>query len=183
MDFVPTRLPGVLRVIGEKRGDERGHLIRTHCAATFAAAGLPAGWTQSSVTATPARLTLRGMHLQHPPHAETKLVRCLTGRVWDCVVDLRPGSPTFGQWEGFELEQDQPEALYLPPGIAHGFLTLTDQVRLLYFMDADYAPQALGGIRWDDPDLAIAWPEQPRLVSTRDQALPPLAQVRAASAP
>ena len=177
MEILPARIPGVFKVQPAKHGDERGYLVRTHCAETFAAAGLNHRWVQSSVTSSPMRGTLRGMHYQTAPFGEIKLIRCLTGTVWDCLVDIRPASLTYGQWEAFELSEDNATALYVPEGIAHGFLTLTSDVRMLYVMSAIYSPAHESGVRWDDATVGIPWPAQPVILSDRDASWPLLANL------
>jgi dTDP-4-dehydrorhamnose 3,5-epimerase len=112
------------------------------------------------------------MHFQAPPHAEAKLVSCARGAIHDVVVDLRPGSPTWRRWAGVRLDADDGRLLYVPPGTAHGFLTLADDSTVLYQMSVAYVPEAARGVRWDDPLLAIEWPEPPLLVSARDRAFP-----------
>lgn len=165
-------LPGVFLVRSEKRGDDRGYLIRTCCEDSLRQAGLNTRWVQSSVTYTAAKGTLRGMHYQKPPFAEIKLIRCLTGAVWDCLVDIRPDSPTFGRWEAFELSEENGLALYVPEGIAHGFITLTPDVRMLYSMSAVYSAPHASGIRWNDPRIGIQWPAVPEVMSSRDETYP-----------
>ena len=116
------------------------------------------------------RGTLRGMHYQLPPFAETKLVRCVKGRVYDVILDLRPGSATFGRHFGAELSEGNRLAMYAPRGFAHGFISLRADSELFYFVDEAYSPEHSRGIRWDDPRFAIEWPESPAVVSSRDQA-------------
>ncbi|RYD31253.1 MAG: dTDP-4-keto-6-deoxy-D-glucose epimerase [Verrucomicrobiaceae bacterium] len=174
MEIKPARLQGVHTLSSVKRGDERGYLIRTHCSDAFAGAGLNDRWMQSSITCSALQGTLRGMHFQTEPFGEIKLIRCVTGAVWDCLVDIRPGSPTYGQWEAFELSEENGAALYVPEGIAHGFYTLTPEVRMLYSMSAPYSAPHASGIRWDDPDLAIPWPGAPTVLSERDASWPTL---------
>jgi dTDP-4-dehydrorhamnose 3,5-epimerase len=174
MKIFPAKLPGVARLVPARHGDERGYLVRTHCRETFHAAGLTAEWVQSSLTYSAVRGTLRGMHFQN---GEVKLIRCVTGTVWDCLVDIRPESPTFGQWEAFELSEENATALYVPEGIAHGFLTLTADVRMLYSMSAPYAESHAAGLNWNDPALSIPWPFPPVVLSDRDAAWPVLAEL------
>lgn len=174
MDITPARLQGVHRLASVKRGDERGYLIRTQCLETFTEAGLNNRWVQSSMTYSALEGTLRGMHFQTEPFGEIKLIRCVTGAVWDCLVDIRSGSPTYGQWEAFELSEENGDALYVPEGIAHGFYTLTPDARMLYSMSTPYSAPHASGIRWDDPDLAIPWPGAPAVLSERDASWPTL---------
>jgi len=172
MNILTTSLEGVRVIEASPRGDERGYLVRTYCERAFVEAGLNINWVQHSLTHTAVAGSLRGMHLQSPPHSEIKLIRCVAGRVWDCLVDLRKGSPTHGCWEAFELGAENERALYVPEGIAHGFYTLTPDVRMYYQMSAEYAADHATGVRWNDPGLAIAWPGIPTVVSEKDSALP-----------
>lgn len=110
------------------------------------------------------------MHFQKAPCGEIKLIRTVTGKVWDCLVDVRPESPTFGKWEAFELSEENGNALYVPEGIAHGFLTLTPDVRMLYSMSVPYSPEHASGFLWNDPALAITWPGEPSIISGKDQS-------------
>ncbi|MFC4298654.1 dTDP-4-dehydrorhamnose 3,5-epimerase family protein [Castellaniella hirudinis] len=158
-----------LRVIERRRlGDERGFLSRLFCAEELASAGWDQPVVQINHTWTQARGTVRGMHFQHPPHAEMKLVTCLRGRVWDVGLDLRAGSPTFLHWRAVELSADNGRALLIPQGFAHGFQTLTDDCELLYLHSAPYAAQAEGGLSATDPTLGIEWPLPIALQSARD---------------
>lgn len=168
----PTAIGGVWQIELSPLVDERGTFARTFCADTFAAHGLDPRVAQCSLATNHKRGTLRGMHYQAPPHGEAKLIHCVRGAVYDVALDLRPGSPTFGRWLAFELSEARPLALYLGPGIAHGYLTLSDEAHLHYQMSTPYAPEAARGVRWDDPRFAIAWPFAPTLVSSRDQGFP-----------
>jgi dTDP-4-dehydrorhamnose 3,5-epimerase len=152
--------------------DERGAFGRLFCEREFAAHGLCASFTQSSLSKNPRALTLRGMHFQLAPHEEIKLVRCTRGAVFDALVDLRRGSPSYGQWFGVELNAENARALYVPGGVAHGFLTLSDDTEVLYHMDTEFRPEAARGVRWNDPALSIAWPAVPRIMSERDRNYP-----------
>ena len=134
-------------------------------------------WVQSSVTYSAYKETLRGMHFQESPTEEIKLIRCLSGRVWDCIVDIRKGSPTFGHWESFELSEENGVSIYLPEGIAHGFYTLTDDVRMLDSMSVEYSAEHAKGVCWDDPNLSISWPGEPQIISERDTNWPPISKL------
>jgi dTDP-4-dehydrorhamnose 3,5-epimerase len=174
--FTALPLPGAFRLEPELLADERGFFARLWCADEFAIHGLQANFVQSSISFNARRGTLRGLHYQVPPHAETKLVRCIRGSVFDCLVDLRPDSPTYRQWHSCELSADNRHALYIPEGIAHGFQTLADDTELLYEITATYAPAAARGVRWNDEKLSIGWPYPERAVmSDRDANLPLLA--------
>ena len=175
MIFEPTPLEGAYLVVGEPSEDARGSFARNWCADTFEGMGLDPAIAQISTSRNLKAGTLRGLHLQRPPHAETKLVRAIRGRVFDVIVDLRDGSPSYGRWFGIELDAAGQRQLYVPRGFAHGFQTLEDGAELLYLISTAYAPQSQDGVRWDDPDLAIAWPDPAAaIVSDRDRALPPL---------
>ncbi len=172
MDLLPTTLPGTFVIESRKHGDTRGYLIRTYCRDAFGDWGLNTDWPQSCITSSPAEGTLRGMHFQTPPHAEIKLIRCVTGKVWDCLVDLRKDSPAYLRWEAFELSEENGRSLYVPEGIAHGFLTLTSDVRMHYSMSKPFAPDSASGILWNDPAVSIVWPNLPSLISEKDNSWP-----------
>lgn len=163
-----TGIDGLCLLFWKVADDERGSFARTFCRSELAEAGLPFNVVQASLSRNRARHTLRGMHIQNPPFAESKIVSCARGRIWDAAVDLRPGSATFRQWRAFELAPDSDCAVHVPRGVAHGFLTLEDDCEVHYLMDEEYAPAAAGGIRWDDPAIGIDWPAQPAAISQRD---------------
>jgi dTDP-4-dehydrorhamnose 3,5-epimerase len=173
MNFRPTAVAGAFIVELEPRADERGFFARMFCTDQFAAAGLERRIAQVSTSFTRRRGTLRGLHYQLPPTAEVKLVRCLRGAVFDVVADLRPDSPSFGQWAGAELSAENRAMMYVPRGCAHGFLTLTDEAEMLYFASDPYAPACERGVRFDDPWLGIAWPALPKEMSAKDRGWPP----------
>ena len=158
-------------------GDERGSFRRLFCTETFAAVRPELCFVQVNLSATAKRGTVRGLHFQKNDHAEAKLIRCLRGKVFDVAVDLRAGSPTFGQWHAVELSEDNELEVFIPEGCAHGFQALTDDVQLLYQHTAAHAPQAESGIAFDDPDLAITWPLPVTLVSERDRDHPRLRDI------
>ena len=170
--FVPTSLTGVHLIEQDRRVDERGFFARTWCAREFAEHGLEPRLAQSSVSFSRSRGTLRGLHYQAPPFAEAKLVRCTRGAIFDVAVDLRPDSPTFQRWVGHELTEDNGRALYVPRGLAHGFLTLTDATEVEYQISTPHAPEAARGIRWDDPFCGIAWPAPVEVIAPRDRDYP-----------
>jgi dTDP-4-dehydrorhamnose 3,5-epimerase len=173
MIFEETPLAGAYLIRPERLEDERGWLARSFCAEEFAHRGLESRFVQSSIVFNARKDTLRGLHYQAAPHAEVKLVRCTHGRVFDVIVDLRSGSPTCGKWHGIELESRRHETLYVPGGFAHGYQTLEDECELFYQMSVPFEPSAQRGLRWDDPRLAIDWPQAARRqVSARDAALP-----------
>lgn len=178
MRFVETSIPGVIRVEAEPRADARGAFARLHCPEEFAAAGHPFTPAQTSLSRNPTRHTLRGMHYQPEPHAETKLVRVTRGRAFDVALDLRPESPTYRGWTSAELSAENMVALLIPEGVAHGFLTLEPDTEVLYKVDAEYNREADGGIAWNDPALGIAWPLPPGgpTLSDKDAKAPRLAE-------
>lgn len=164
----------------EPAHDARGLFARTYSREEFAQNGLDFEIAQASVSFNASRGTLRGMHLQTPPHEEAKLVRCLAGSVHDVVVDLRAGSVTQLRWLAVALSAERRNAIYIPPGLAHGFLTLEDASELEYLISSPHEPGAAAGVRWDDPAVAIDWPFAPTVISERDAAFPDLDQVRVA---
>lgn len=172
MRFAPTAIAGVLRVEAEPRSDERGGFARLHCPDEFAAAGAPFVPAQTSLSRNPHVHTLRGMHYQPAPHAETKLVRVVRGRIFDVAVDLRPGSPTHRQWVAAELSAEAMDALLIPEGVAHGFLTLEPHTDVLYQIAPAYSPGREAGARWNDAAFGIVWPAQPAVISDRDGSYP-----------
>jgi dTDP-4-dehydrorhamnose 3,5-epimerase len=173
--FISTLIPGVVRIEPEPQIDERGSFARTYCESTFHAHGLEPVGIQCNISVNAKRGTLRGLHYQAPPAEEAKLVRCVRGRLFDVAVDLRPDSPAFRQWLGVELDAGEGQALYIPRGCAHGFLTLADDTALYYHMGTEYAPDLARGVRWNDPAFAIAWPFEPLHISARDAAFPDFA--------
>lgn len=178
MKFSPSDMPGVWVIELEPREDERGFLARTYCSREFAAQGLNTFWPQCNLTLTKARGMIRGMHLQADPKPEIKLIRCAAGAIFDVLVDVRRGSPTFGQWRSFELDAENRRMLYVPGGIAHGFQCLRKNSEVFYQMSEFYFPELARGIRWNDPAIGIRWPLKNPAVSERDQALPLLADLR-----
>jgi dTDP-4-dehydrorhamnose 3,5-epimerase len=172
MRFTDTAIPGVVAIDIEPREDERGAFARLQCPDEFAAAGHPFVPAQTSLSRNPGAGTLRGMHYQPEPHAETKLVRVVRGRMYDVAVDLRPASPTYRRWVSAELSADNARALLVPRGVAHGFLTLEPDTDVLYQISPAFQPGHEAGVRWDDPAFAIAWPAQPALISPRDATYP-----------
>jgi dTDP-4-dehydrorhamnose 3,5-epimerase len=172
MRFTPTPLPGLIIVETVPLTDDRGHFARTFCAEEFAAAGLPTVFPQCNLSFNTTRGTLRGLHWQADPHPEGKLVRCAAGAIHDVAVDLRPESSTYRRWFGAELTAENARALYIPPGFAHGFQTLTDGSEVFYQMSASYRPGLSRGARWNDPAFDIDWPIADPVLSSRDAAFP-----------
>ncbi|GGE32073.1 dTDP-4-dehydrorhamnose 3,5-epimerase [Agaricicola taiwanensis] len=156
----------------EPRGDSRGFFARIYCGDEFAAEGLETDFVQVNNSLSAQAGTLRGMHYQLPPAAEVKLVRCIRGSLWDCIVDLRPNSPTSGKWFAAELSAENRLMMYVPRGFAHGFITLTEDTEVIYMVSAAYAPQSERGLRWNDPAFGIEWPRQPMEISEKDASWP-----------
>lgn len=172
MTFVETPIAGVVVVEGTVHADDRGLFARTYCAREFAAAGLNPMVAQANTSFNHVAGTLRGLHFQRHPAAEAKLVRCTRGRVYDVAVDHRPESPTYLRHFGVVLDADERNALYVPEGCAHGYLTLADASEVAYQVSEFYTPGVEGGLRWDDPALAIAWPGEVRVISPKDAVWP-----------
>jgi dTDP-4-dehydrorhamnose 3,5-epimerase len=178
--FTKTTLKDAWIIDLEKRGDDRGFFARTMCVDEFAAHGMDLEYLQQNVSVSVHKGTLRGMHFQKPPFAETKLVRCLKGAIVDIIIDLRPDSPTYMKWEAFELNDQNYRQLYVPKDFAHGFQTLTDNVEVSYLVAGKYAPAEEGGVRHDDPAFKIQWPLEPTVMSDKDKAWPAYQPVVAA---
>ena len=172
MTWRETELPGAFVLESERAEDERGWFARVYDEAELEQRGLAARFAQGSIASNKERGTLRGMHYQAEPHAEAKLVRCIRGAVHDVIVDLRPASPTFKRWVAVELTAASGRMLYVPEGLAHGYLTLEDESETLYLISAPYAPEAARGVRWDDPAFGIEWPHDPQVMSEKDRAWP-----------
>lgn len=170
MIFTETELPGAYLVDLERRGDERGFFARAFCEREFGERGLATRFVQANDSLSARRGTLRGMHYQLAPRAETKVVRCIRGALYDVILDLRPGSRTFGESVGVELTADNRRMLYVPKGFAHGFVTLADDTEAFYLVDEVYSPEHERGIRWDDPRFGLRWPIAPAVVSDKDRA-------------
>ena len=175
LQLQPTSVVGCYLVQPIPSEDERGLFARTYCRDEFDRLGLEAAMAQCSVSRNPNQGTLRGLHFQASPHEEVKVVTCSKGRIFDVVVDLRRESSTFGAWAGVELSASNLLSLYIPKGVAHGFLTLEPDSDMRYQISTPYVPEAARGVRWDDPDIGIAWPSVgPLTMSDRDRGLPPL---------
>jgi dTDP-4-dehydrorhamnose 3,5-epimerase len=174
MKFHQTPLDGAYTIEPEKRGDDRGFFARLFCEKEFGAAGLETRFVQINNSLTRSKGTLRGLHYQLPPAAEVKIVRAIKGALWDVIVDLRPGSPTYLKWFGAELTDEDRRMMYVPRGFAHGLVTLTDDVEAFYLVSAFYAPAAERGMRFNDPAIGIKWPVLPREMSDKDRKWPDL---------
>lgn len=172
MKFSPASFDGVWIIDPDPRQDERGFFARTYCEHEFASNGLNTRWVQQNHTLTTTKGSVRGMHWQSDPLPEIKLVRCLAGSVLDVVVDVRPGSPSYGQWQGVELSAQNMRALYIPTGFAHGFQCMEEGCELFYLMSEFYHADLARGVRCNDPQIGIDWPLPPVNLSDRDAALP-----------
>lgn len=170
MIFTPAPLAGAYVIEMEKRGDDRGFFARAFCEREYAAHGLSTRMVQMNNSLSVKKGTLRGMHYQLAPRSETKVVRCLRGALHDVILDLRPGSSTFGKSFGVELTADNRKMLYVPKGFGHGFVTLQDDTEAFYLVDESYSPEHERGVRWDDPRFAIEWPVRPSVMSEKDRA-------------
>lgn len=170
MIFRETRLKGAFLIEPERIEDERGYFSRTWCRKEFESRGLNPRLAQCNISYTRRRGTLRGMHYQEEPYGETKLVRCLRGELYDVIIDLRPGSPTFREWLPATLSGENGTMLYIPEGFAHGFLTLRDDTEVFYQMSEYYRPDSARGVRWDDPAFGIRWPLAVKVISERDKS-------------
>jgi dTDP-4-dehydrorhamnose 3,5-epimerase len=167
--FEETKLKGAFVVHLEPREDERGFFSRAFCQNEFAEHGLKTSIAQANISWNHQAGTLRGMHFQYPPAAETKFIRCTQGALFDVIIDLRPESETFGQHIGVELSAANHVALYVPERFGHGFMTLVDGTEAMYQVGEFYTPGKEGGLRFDDPTLGIDWPMAPRVISTKDE--------------
>jgi dTDP-4-dehydrorhamnose 3,5-epimerase len=175
MIFTETPLAGAVVVDLERHHDDRGFFARSFCQQEFAAHGLPPAMVQGNVAFNRHRGTLRGLHFQFPPLAETKFVRCTRGRLFDVIVDLRPESPTYLQHFGVELSAENARGLFVPERFAHGYQVLEDDTEATYLVGQVYTPGAEGGLPFDDARLAIRWPLPPTLISDKDRQWRPLA--------
>ena len=172
MNFKETTLAGVVIIELERIVDARGFFSRFWCRDELKAQGLDFEVAQINTSFNAVAGTVRGLHFQHAPHAETKIVACTSGRVFDVAIDARPESPTYLQWYGAELSADSNQLLYIPAGFAHGYQSLADETRLLYLVSQAYAPGAEGGLRYDDPAIGIEWPQAVTAVSDKDARWP-----------
>lgn len=177
MRFLPTLLKDAILIELDKRVDARGFFARTFCEQEFAAAGLQNRFVQANSSGNPRAGTLRGLHYQIAPYAEIKVIRCTRGAIFDAIIDLRLGSPTYGQWQGFELDAARGTMLYVPEGFAHGYQTLLNDTEVAYQVSREYTPGAEAGIRYDDPGFGITWPLLPTSLSEKDASWPNVALV------
>lgn len=173
MIFTETAIAGAYLVELERLSDARGFFARAWSSEEFGRMGLETTFATINLSSSVRKGTIRGMHFQRPPHAEAKFVRCIKGALFDVMIDLRPDSPTFHRWAGFEIRASEYQAVYVPAGCAHGVQTLEDDTEMLYMTSAPFHAEAEGGIRWDDPFFGVAWPEcGERTISEKDQSWP-----------
>lgn len=172
MLFTETELSGAYIIDLERRTDQRGFFARAFCAQEFARHGLPTNFVQMNISFSSAKGTVRGLHYQAGPAAESKVVRCTRGAVFDVIVDLRPHSSMYLRHVGVQLTAENRRALYVPKMFAHAYQALADDVEVLYQVDSVYAPESERGLRYDDPALGIEWPEPVTVVSEKDRAWP-----------
>ena len=172
MIFTESPLPGAFLIDLAPFTDDRGFFARAFCAEEFTAKGLNAELSQCSVSYNIRKGTLRGLHYQRPPHEEHKLVRCTAGAIFDVIVDIRPKSSHYRRWFGTQLTAQNRRSLFIPPGFAHGFITLSDAAEVFYMISVPHAPESAQGFRWSDPAFAIQWPMAPAVISPRDAAYP-----------
>jgi dTDP-4-dehydrorhamnose 3,5-epimerase len=172
MIFTETSLQGAYLIDLERHGDDRGFFARTFCEREFADCGLATRFVQASASFSAHKGTLRGMHYQLAPKAETKLVRCIAGAIYDVIIDLRPESSTRGQSFGADLTAENRRMMYVPKGFAHGFVTLADDTEVFYLIDEYYSPEHGRGVRWNDSQFNIQWPIRPTIMSQKDADYP-----------
>jgi len=172
MIFHEIKLPGVFEIHLEPKVDERGFFARAWCQKEFGVHGLDANLVQCNISLNTRRGTLRGIHYQTAPYAESKLVRCTRGAVYDVVVDLRSNSPTYRDWIAVVLTAEMRNMVFVPHGCGHGFLTLEDDAEVFYQMSQFYNAESARGVRWDDPAFQIAWPSEPVVISGKDRTYP-----------
>ncbi len=173
--FTPLQIPDVILVEPRVFPDARGFFLETYKYVDFAANGIDETFVQDNHSRS-SKGVLRGLHFQKPPKAQGKLVRAVRGVIFDVAVDIRPDSPTFGEWVGEILSDENHRMLYIPPGFAHGFLVLSDVADVSYKVTAEYAPELDSGVIWSDPTIAIQWPVQTPVLSAKDAALPRLSE-------
>jgi len=169
MEIKPRKIPGTYEITLSPIGDNRGFFMRTFDLNEFNKHGLNKMWVQENHSRSSQKGIIRGLHFQFPPYAETKLVRCIRGKILDVFVDLRRDSNTFGQWDSIELSEENKKLIYIPRGFAHGFCTLTEKSEVLYKVDNFYAPEHEGGLLWSDPDIGIDWPVKDPILSEKDK--------------
>lgn len=177
MEFENTRLQGLKLILPDKKSDDRGFFFRSFCKSSFANAGLPnVEFVQLNHSFNKKKGTFRGLHFQYPPVSEDKLIRCINGAIFDIALDIRAGSPTFLQWQGFQLDDQSNHMLFIPKGFAHGFITLKADTSIAYHHTEFYQPGYEGGISIFDPKLSIKLPSEINVISERDRKHPYLSE-------
>jgi dTDP-4-dehydrorhamnose 3,5-epimerase len=169
MEIVGLKISGTFEITLAPRIDDRGFFMRTFDSEIFKETGMGRQWVQENQSLSFCKGTIRGLHYQFPPYSETKLVRCINGCIMDVFVDLRKGSPTFGQWDSIELSSANKKMVFIPRGLAHGFCTLTEMSEVLYKTDNYYSPKHEGGLLWNDSDIGIPWHVSEPVISQKDQ--------------
>lgn len=179
MKITPLAIPEVLLITPARHGDERGWFSETFRQSALEEQGFSGAFIQDNHVRSTTRGIVRGLHFQKPPHGQAKLLRCVRGAIFDVAVDIRKGSPTWGQWVGAELSAENAQQLLVPEGFAHGYCTLTDECEVIYKVTGYYAPQAEGALRWNDPTIGIDWtmPNEEIRANARDAAAPLLADL------
>ena len=177
MKFIKTNHKDVFLINLISEIDFRGDFTRIFCEDVFKANSIVFKIKQTSLVSNKNIYTLRGLHYQEKPHEEQKVLFCLKGKIWDVLVDLRQNLGSYGKWHAFELDERNNQGLYIPKGFAHGYITLTDDVQLLYFMDEFYYPKLSKGIKWNDTKINIKWPYSPKIISEKDKNLPKLDEI------
>lgn len=172
MIFNKTKIEGVYTIDIEKREDDRGYFARCFCQKEFEEVGLKSNTVQHNLSHNYKKGTLRGMHFQVDPYQEVKIIRCTKGAIWDVIVDLRKNSPTYKQWVGVELSEENHRMFYVPEDFAHGYITLTEETEVHYLVTQFYQPNSEGGLRYNDPAFGIEWPTAVECISDKDKNWP-----------
>jgi len=172
MRYSTTEIPGLMLMEADLLTDQRGFFTRLFCREELSGRGLDFSLAQANLSGNRRRGTLRGLHYQKAPYGEDKIVRAVAGAVYDLVLDLRPDSPAYGCWAGFELSAENRRAVLVPRGCAHGYLTLSEGAEMLYLVNTPYQPGAEDGLRWNDPSFDLKWPFEPQIISDKDRNWP-----------
>jgi dTDP-4-dehydrorhamnose 3,5-epimerase len=169
LEIKPLKLAGTFEIVPKIIGDARGYFMESYSRKLFAEHGLQTDWAQENQSLSEKKHTLRGLHFQLPPFAQTKLVRAVRGEILDAFVDLRKDSPTYGQWDAIVLSEENCKSVYVPRGFAHGFCTIVENTIIQYKVDNLYAPEHDSGIRWNDPEIGIDWQTNDPILSAKDE--------------
>jgi dTDP-4-dehydrorhamnose 3,5-epimerase len=169
MKFSALPLRGAYTIDLQKLADDRGFFSRLWCSKELSEFGLDTKIVQINNSQSKSKGTLRGLHFQYPPKAETKIVRCINGAIWDVIVDIRKSSKTYGQWFGMELSEENRTMVYVPKGFAHGFISLMDYSEIIYLVSEEYSTSHEGTLHWNDPFHGIDWPIEPKIISDKDR--------------